>query len=159
MTSQLNQGIPVVFLSPRAHAELVPIPRYTACLSCSPPTINTISLQVAPPYLYQIFTKCCPPMSKFKIPTECSKTLQHLSLYHFIIVLPSPLPNASTSLQPTFNRRMSGHCLGTFTTEKLFPPLNAVSYYSHSSTSNVRKFVCFRLVKSVRLFSYAVSNA
>jgi hypothetical protein len=68
-------------------------------------------------------------MSKLKIPIECSRLCSTSLLAPLLIALLSPLPNTLPSLQPTFTRRTSGHCLGTNVAENLslFHPLNVVS--------------------------------
>jgi hypothetical protein len=69
---------------------------------------------------------------KFGLYKFCSNAVRSCStslLAQLLVSLTSTLPNALTSLQPTFTMRTSGHCLGTFITENLslFPPLNVVS--------------------------------
>jgi hypothetical protein len=51
----------------------------------------------------------------FGVLIKCSKTLPTSHLTPLLITIRSLLSNALSSLQPTFVRRTSGSCLGTFT--------------------------------------------
>jgi hypothetical protein len=101
----------------------------------------SISCQLKETYLYADFTACYRLLRKKK---TCSLSSQpqdtsisaYLTGYYadavrrcssslltpLLISLPSPLPNALPSLQPTFARRTSGHCLGTFIVENVSLP-------------------------------------
>jgi hypothetical protein len=75
---------------------------------------------------------------------RCSTFLLALLL----ISLPSPLRNALPYFQPTFTRRTTGHCLGTYIAQISLPPpqLNTVSittlppFYHFSDIYSASKF-------------------
>jgi hypothetical protein len=119
-TSQLDQGFPWFSSVLRANAELVPKFHCTACLSCSPPNSN-IKISPSVTSLIQKKIKISPytALPRFNLWFRGSNWMQWnpaqlISLLR-LSPIPSSQPNVLLPLQPTFTKRTSGHCLGTFT--------------------------------------------
>jgi hypothetical protein len=112
----------VVFLGPRADAELVP--KFHVALHAShaalPMLTSKFRPKVAPHIIFQISPNAALPriISKFKIAHERSKTLLNFSPCYTSHPTFS-ISKRLTFTKPTFTRRTSGHCLGTFVAANL----------------------------------------
>jgi hypothetical protein len=105
------------FFRPTTNAQLVP--KFHAARRACPEALPMLTPQFLSDLAF--------PMLIRKIPVECSNTPTILCFTSFL-TLPSPFPNALSSFQSTFTRRMSGHCMGIFTPRKClhFLPLSVV---------------------------------
>jgi hypothetical protein len=124
----------VGFLGPRANAELVP--KFHVALHASHaalPVLSKFRPKVAPHINILISpNSALPRISKFRIVHESSKTLLNFS------PCSTSHPTFSTSkrltfAEPTFTRRTSGHCPGTFVAANINllpppPPLKSSAY-------------------------------
>jgi hypothetical protein len=122
----------IVFLRPQSKSWVgTQIPRYTACLSCSPPNINiNISPSVASPILKSKFRHVMPSqglMSELAVVIECSRNLLNFSPCSVFRLYLRHNWMAYLLPTPPLPERRAGTAWGPL----CFPLLNIVSRTSH----------------------------
>jgi hypothetical protein len=143
----------IVFLRPQSKSWVgTQIPRYTACLSCSPPNINiNISPSVASPILKSKFHHVMPSqglLSELGVVIECSRNLPNFSpcsAFHLYLLrnrMSYLLPN------PPLPERRAGTAWGPL----CFPLLNIVSRTTHP-LSLISLFFGFKGLKVIIMTS------